>query len=93
VRILLPVEGTAGHHLVTFGRGDCFGGLSFLDQQRRSNEAVAYTNTDLFVLRRESFEKLAEEHKRLALHLVEAIARVLAMRLRYSDMELEALRA
>jgi SulP family sulfate permease len=93
VRILLPMEGTAGHHLVTFGRGDFFGGLSFLDQQRRSNVAVAYADTDLFVLRRESFEKLAEEHKRLALNLIEAIARVLAMRLRYSDMELEALRA
>jgi SulP family sulfate permease len=93
VRILVPVEGTPGHHVVTFGRGDFFGGLSFLDRQARSNAAVAFTDVDLFVLRREEFEKLAEEHKRLALNLVEAIALVLAMRLRYNDMEIAALRA
>lgn len=93
VRILVPVEGTPGHHVVTFGRGDFFGGLSFLDQQLRSNAAVAFTDIDLFVLRREQFEQIAEEHKRLAVNLLEAIALVLAMRLRYNDMEIAALRA
>jgi SulP family sulfate permease len=47
----------------------------------------------LFVLRREQFEQIAEEHKRLAVNLLEAIALVLAMRLRYNDMEIAALRA
>jgi SulP family sulfate permease len=93
VRILVPVEGATGHHVVTFGRGDFFGGLSFLDRQPRSNEAVAFTDVDLFVLRREQFETLAEEHKRLAVNMLEAIALVLAMRLRYNDMEIAALRA
>ena len=93
VRILVPVEGTPGHHVVTFGRGDFFGGLSFLDQQPRSNAALAFTDIDLFVLRRAQFEQLAEQHKRLAVNLLEAIALVLAMRLRYNDMEIVALRA
>ncbi len=93
VRILLPVEGTARHHLTTFGRGDFFGGTSFLDGQPRMVDAVALTDTDLFVLRREAFERLAEEHKRLAVNLLQALAQVLAMRLRYSDMEVAALRA
>jgi SulP family sulfate permease len=93
VRILLPVEGTPGHHVTTFGRGDFFGGMSFLDRQPRATEAVAFTDTDLFILHREQFEQLAEGHKRLAAHILEAIAQVLAMRLRYSDMEMAALRA
>jgi len=93
VRILLPVEGAAGHHLTTFGRGDFFGGASFLGGQPRMVDAVAFRDADLFVLRREKFEQLAEAHKRLAANLLEAIAQVLAMRLRYSDMEVAALRA
>lgn len=93
VRILLPVEGAASYHLTTFGRGDFFGGTSFLDGQPRMVDAVAFTDIDLFVLRREEFERLAEEHKRLAANLLQAMAQVLAMRLRYSDMEVAALRA
>jgi CRP-like cAMP-binding protein len=45
----------------------------------------ALEETELYVLQREQFEKLREEHKRLACHLVEAVAKVLALRLRYSD--------
>ena len=36
-------------------------------------------------------DRLREEHKRLACHLVEAVAKVLALRLRYSDKELMAM--
>jgi len=93
VRIMVPMDDTLGRHVVTFGRGDFFGGLSFLDKQPRGNTAVAFTDVDVFVLRREQFEQLAEVHKRLALSLLDAIALVLAMRLRYNDMEIAALRA
>jgi SulP family sulfate permease len=92
VQMMVPSEVTGGHHLATYGRGDFFGGLSFLDGQRRGNEAISQTDTELFVLRRESFDKLKEQHKRLAQSLLEAIARMLAMRLRYGDIELAALR-
>jgi sulfate permease, SulP family len=92
VRIVLPVQGTAGHHLVSYGRGGFFGGMSFLDRQPRATDAVAFTDVDLFVLKRSQFETLNEEHKRLAVNLLEAIAGVLATRLRYSHMEMAALR-
>jgi SulP family sulfate permease len=92
VRMMLPSAEADGHHLATYGRGDFFGGLSFLDGQRRGNEAISQSDTDLFMLRRDSFDLLGEQHKRLAQSLLEAIARVLAMRLRYGDMELAALR-
>jgi len=92
VQMMLPSEGATSHHLATYGRGDFFGGLSFLDGQRRGNEAISQTDTDLFMLRREAFDRLEEQHKRFAQNLIETITRILAMRLRYSDMELAALR-
>ena len=92
VQMMLPSEGTTGHHLATYGRGDFFGGLSFLDGQTRGNEVISQTDTELYMLRREAFDKLKEEHRLFAHNLIEAIARVLSMRLRYDDMELAALR-
>jgi len=92
VRMMLPSNGSEGFHLATYSRGDFFGGLSFLDGQPRGNEAIAQTDTELFVLSRESFDKLGDRHKRLTQNLFEAIAGVLSRRLRYGDMELAALR-
>ena len=92
VQILLPLTETVSHHQTTYGRGDFFGTLSFLDGQPRSNIALASADTDVFVLERTSFDKPGDEHKKLTLNLLEAIGRVLAARLRYDDMELAALR-
>ncbi|WP_374682316.1 SLC26A/SulP transporter family protein, partial [Accumulibacter sp.] len=92
VRITLPTgDGTPGHHALTYGRGDFFGGMAFLSQMTRFNDARAVEDTELFVLQREQFDRIREEHKRLACHLVEAVAKVLALRLRYSDKELMAM--
>lgn len=93
VRVVVPVSGTAGHHIASYGRGDFFGGMSFLDRQIRVTQAIAFTDVDLFVLKRGQFDTLSEEHKRLAVNLLEAIAEVLASRLRYSHMEMTALRS
>jgi SulP family sulfate permease len=95
VRIIVPSasSGMADHHLATYGRGDFFGGLSFLDGQPRANQAVAQSDTELFALRRQDFDRLEDEHKKLAISLIEAIAHVLVVRLRYSDMELSDMRS
>ncbi|WP_291994013.1 SulP family inorganic anion transporter [Candidatus Accumulibacter sp. ACC003] len=92
VRITLPAPGELpGHHALTYGRGDFFGGMAFLSEMSRFNDAIALEDTELFVLQRDQFAKLREEHKRLACELVEAVAKVLALRLRYSDKELMAM--
>lgn len=94
VRIQLPSKDNAsGHHLATYKRGDFFGGLSFLDGQRRSNVAIACSDVDVYVLKRKAFDKLGDEHKRLSLSIIEAIALVLGERLRYDDLEIAALRS
>ncbi len=92
VRITTPVPGTAiSHHRLTYGRGDFVAGLSFIRRAASfSADATAMEDTELYVLSRASFEKLCEEHRRLAFNLMEAIAQVLAMRLSYADKELLA---
>jgi SulP family sulfate permease len=76
------------HNVATFGRGEFFGGLAFLDRRPRGNNAVAYRDTEMFVLTLERFNQLAEGHKRIAFILLQAIARTLAIRLRHADGEL-----
>lgn len=91
VRIVLPVSDRQHHHLGTFGRGAFFGEMSFLDGDPRSANALAFVDTELYVLSRRDFDKLAEAHKKLALGLMEGIASVLASRLRYTNAELRVL--
>jgi SulP family sulfate permease len=91
VRIILPVTGKLAYHLATFGRGDFIGEMAFLDREPRSADAMAFTDTELFVLSRQRFDTLASEHKKLAIQMLEGIARTLAMRLRRANTELRAL--
>ncbi len=91
VRIMLPLEGEQAHHLATFGRGDFIGEMAFLDHAPRSANAIAFTDTDIYALSRERFDALASEHKRLAINLFDALARMLAIRLRYTNSELRLL--
>ena len=91
VRIMLPLDDQQSHHLATFGRGDFIGEMAFLDRAPRSADAVAFSDTDLYALSRQRFDALAAEHKRLAINLFDALARMLAIRLRYANAELRLL--
>src|SRR5574341_2344045 len=89
VRVSLPLGDGQSHHLATFRRGVFFGEMSFLDREPRSADAVAAADVELYVLSRTRFDALAAEHKRLAAELLEALARGLALRLRYSNARSE----
>lgn len=92
VRIMAPIAGSRRvHHIASFGRGDFVGGLAFLEGRPRSNNAVAHSDCDLYILSIEQFNKLAEDHKRLAFILLSAIARTLGQRLRHAEEELTLL--
>jgi SulP family sulfate permease len=94
IRILAPIGGSRQlHHVATMGRGDFFGGLAFLDGRPRSDTALAYTDIDLYMLTIEQFNRLADEHKRLAFILISAISRTLAHRLRHANGERTLLQA
>ncbi len=91
VKISLPLAGGISHHLATFGRGDFFGDMSFLDAQPRSADAVAQTDTSLFILSRQNFDRLCAAHPEVGSRVFEHLAFALALRLRQTDAELKAL--
>ncbi|MDP1735053.1 MAG: SulP family inorganic anion transporter [Sulfuritalea sp.] len=91
IRIMAPLGAGRTRHIASFGRGDFFGGLAFLDNLPRTNDAVAHTVTEVYVLSREQFNQIADTHKKLAFNLIEAMARTLAMRLRHAEVELTML--
>lgn len=91
VRIFAPLGAGRSRHIASFGRGDFFGGLAFLDGRPRGNDAIAFSETEVYVLSQEQFNQLSDEHKKLAFTLITAIARTLAIRLRHADTELTML--
>lgn len=91
VKIFAPIGAGRTRHIATFGRGDFFGGLAFLDGRPRGNDAISSSETECFVLSLEQFNCIAEEHKKLAFNLLTAISRSLALRLRHSDTEIAML--
>jgi SulP family sulfate permease len=94
VRITAPIAASRQvHHIATYGRGDFFGGMSFLDELARSENAIAQTDIELFALSLEQYVRLSENHKKLSLLLMTAISRTLAQRLRHADGERTLLHA
>lgn len=93
VRIVLPLGDNSKYHLSTFTRGNFFGEMAFLDQDLRSADAIAFSDTELFAISRQRFDAFAEAHKKVASNLFEGLARALAIRLRYTDAELRVLQA
>jgi len=91
VRIMLPVNDRQNIHLSTFGRGNFFGEMAFLDGAARSADAIAHNDVELFVLPRKKFDELAGEHKMVAMKLLEGLASALTIRLRYANAEMRAL--
>ena len=91
VRIVLPLTGGRQHHLVTFGRGDFFGDMAFIDHAVRSADAMACALTDIYIISRARFDKVAVDHPFLDKKVFWRLARALAIRLRQTDAELRAL--
>ena len=91
VRLVASLEAGKTKPVASFGRGDFFGGLAFLDNQPRPNDAIAVTTTEVYALSRQQFNEIAEHHKRLAFNIAMAMAHLLAKRLRQTETKLSAL--
>ncbi|MFA6094236.1 MAG: SulP family inorganic anion transporter [Elusimicrobiota bacterium] len=91
VRVELPLRGGRTHHLATFGQGDFFGDMAFVDRGVRSADAVAAAPSDLYVLSRERFNEAVRKHPVLGIRLFARLARALTLRLRLTDGELRVL--
>lgn len=82
VRIMLPYLGRKSIHLSTVGQGNFFGEFSFLEGSPHYTDSVAGSDTDLYVITREAFDRFAQHHKKASLHFMQSLATVLAERLR-----------
>ena len=91
VRILLPLKGGKRHHLATFGRGDFFGEMAFLDRGKRSADAEAKTDCDLYVLSRKEFNSHVYKDAVLGVRVFARIARAISLHLRQTNTELRSL--
>ena len=89
VRVEFPIYKKDTWHIGTFGRGDFIGEMGFLDSTRRSAFAIAITDTDCFVLSRVRFDEVSDQ---FGTDIFEGIASLLAVRLRFMNKELRALR-
>ncbi|MBF0135739.1 MAG: SLC26A/SulP transporter family protein [Magnetococcus sp. DMHC-1] len=92
VRILITLEDNKSLTLAFFGRGNFFGDMAFLDRGKRSTDAVAETACDIFLISRQHFDNLVLKYPILGQKVFARLARALAIRLRYTNAELLALR-
>lgn len=92
VRVILPLSSQRYHILATFGRGNFLGEIAFLDRGIRSADAVAEVPTDVFVISRDRFDEVSRSSPSLGVMLFARLARGLAIRLRYTDAELQAIK-
>ena len=91
IHALLPLESGKRHHLATFGAGDFFGELAFLDRQLRSADMEGASDASLYVLSRARFDDLMRTHPVLCGRILERLAFAVSRRLRSADAELRAL--
>ncbi|MRR52325.1 MAG: cyclic nucleotide-binding domain-containing protein, partial [Rhodocyclaceae bacterium] len=92
VKVTLPIHKKESYHLATSGPGDLMGGMGFIEKRGHAADAVAVTETEVYVLSRDSFNALAELHGALARRILETVALNLATRLRVTIAEVQALR-
>jgi len=71
--------------LATLGKGTVLGEMSLVDNAPRSATAVAKTDIELVVLRKDSFFSLVEDHPRPACKILLKLLRTLSLRLRQVD--------
>jgi SulP family sulfate permease len=91
VRIELPLSDARSHHLVTFGRGDFFGDMAFLDNAPRSADANTGSPCSLYSLSRKRFNEVVKTAPHVSEQVFLGLSLILADRLRQADVEIRVL--
>lgn len=68
--------------LARLGRGDFFGELALLDEERRSASAIAQKDSQLAVLFKPDLDEFVETHPKEGIKILRGISQILATRLR-----------
>lgn len=74
--------------IANLGPGRSFGEMSVIDAEPRSATLIANEPGILLVINGEAFKALSENHPRVALKLLQRIARTLSQRLRHTSGQL-----
>lgn len=88
VRLILPFSEQKNVHLSTLTQGSFFGEFSFLEGSPHYTDTIAASDTDLYMISRESFDIFSTHHKKAALYFMQSLATVLAQRLKMTRTEL-----
>jgi sulfate permease, SulP family len=89
VKIVIPLNDGKFYHIVTIGKGGVFGEMAFIDNIRRSADAIAMEEVHLFVLSQEKFEIVTKAHPEIAGIFFHRLALLTVKRLRQSNKELK----
>jgi SulP family sulfate permease len=92
IKLTLPVKGGQHVHLLTLGKGQFFGEMSFLDGHAHSADAYAIEDTELLIIDRENLAHAIGQDQRMLLIIFKKISLAIAERLRHSNAELHDLR-
>jgi CRP-like cAMP-binding protein len=68
--------------LAVFQKGDFFGELALIDNDKRSASAIAQTDTKLSVIFKPDLDEFIEKYPKKGIKILEGIAEITAMRLR-----------
>jgi SulP family sulfate permease len=67
VKLMVPLHKKEAYHLATCGPGEVIGGLGFVEARGHATDALALTDTDVYMLTRRNFDALERQHPMLAL--------------------------
>ena len=90
VSIELDDEDDKGERIevATLGTGSHFGEMSFLDNEPRSANAIAATDSDIIRISYTSMRELLESDPQILIHVYRELARFLCSRLRLTTLDL-----
>ena len=89
---MLPLKDThRPHHLAVFGPGDFFGEVGFLTRKARTADALALSDTSLYVISRAAFDAISVSNPAVGAAFFQRLAGVEAQRLGDADRELRRL--
>jgi CRP/FNR family transcriptional regulator, cyclic AMP receptor protein len=77
--------------LALLGRGDFFGELALLDDERRSASAIALKETQIAVIFKPDLDKFVETYPREGIKILNGMAQIVATRLRNLNQDYFAL--
>ena len=82
--ILITQEAEEGDQfdLATLGRGDFFGELALLDEERRSASAIAMKDSQLAVIFKPDLDEFVESNPKEGIKVLRGISQIIATRLR-----------